>query len=344
MYEETKKEILAKIDEVNQQRCLQQIQDIVMQIKEKEDDIAEIQSEIDQITRQKTDEIQDEELNLLKLTVQKKVTEYKLLLNDKGALFEEMYSKALLMINRDQQIIKNQGEIVELQHEIEINILEIEQKSAIINELQLILKEKKEYYKELKKEIKEIEDQCEELQIILKQKEDELETLEDVLRDKEVIIEGLEKTLGEKAPILHEADRAKRETSKHFYKAVQGDVVDELLAKYINSMEVAVPIRRLGEGFYLFGTRKIYAKVLNNKLVVRVGGGFMSFTEFIDTYAMIELKKINELQAQGNWDLEQFINGVMESESPNSKQQQYEFLFYLLLTKINDICFFIQKE
>ena len=171
----------------------------------------------------------------------------------------------------------------------------------------------------MKKEIKEIEDQCEELQIILKQKEDELETLEDVLRDKEVIIEGLEKTLGEKAPILHEADRAKRETSKQFYKAVQGDQVDELLAKYINSMEVAVPIRRLGEGFYLFGTRKIYAKVLNNKLVVRVGGGFMSFTEFIDTYAMIELKKINELQAQGNWDLEQFINGVMEQESPNSK-------------------------
>lgn len=84
-------------------------------------------------------------------------------------------------------------------------------------------------------------------------------------------------------------------------------------------MEVAVPVRRLGEGFYLFGTRKIYAKVLNNKLVVRVGGGFMSFTEFIDTYAMVELKKINELQAQGNWDLEQFINGVMDQESPSKK-------------------------
>jgi len=153
----------------------------------------------------------------------------------------------------------------------------------------------------------------------LKQKEDELETLEDVLRDKEVIIEGLEKTLGEKAPVLTDADKAKRETSNNFYKAVQGDIVDELLAKYINSMEVAVPVRRLGEGFYLFGTRKIYAKVLNNKLVVRVGGGFMSFTEFIDTYAMVELKKINELQAQGNWDLEQFINGVMDQESPQSK-------------------------
>lgn len=103
-------------------------------------------------------------------------------------------------------------------------------------------------------------------------------------------------------------------------------------------MEVAVPIRRLGEGFYLFGTRKIYAKVLNNKLVVRVGGGFMSFTEFIDTYAMIELKKINELQAQGNWDLEQFINGVMENESPSSKS------YFHIFVVLNLILFLFRKN
>lgn len=127
-------------------------------------------------------------------------------------------------------------------------------------------------------------------------------------------IESLEKTLGEKAPVLTDADRAKKTTT--VYKAVKGDVVDELLGKYINSMEISVPIRRLGDGFYLFGTRKIYAKVLNNKLVVRVGGGFMNFTEFIDTYAMVELKKINELQATGNWDLNQFIADKMDEESP----------------------------
>ena len=32
------------------------------------------------------------------MTVQKKVTEYKLRLNDKAACFEEMYAKALLLI------------------------------------------------------------------------------------------------------------------------------------------------------------------------------------------------------------------------------------------------------
>jgi hypothetical protein len=58
-------------------------------------------------------------------------------------------------------------------------------------------------------------------------------------------------------------------------------------------MEISVPIRRLCDEFYFFGTRKKFAKVLNYKLVVRVGGGFMNFTEIIDTYALMELKKIN---------------------------------------------------
>ena len=58
-----------------------------------------------------------------------------------------MYSRALLMINRDKQIVQNQQEIVQLRHEIDINILEIEQKAAIIAELQEILQERKAYYK-----------------------------------------------------------------------------------------------------------------------------------------------------------------------------------------------------
>lgn len=186
------------------------------------------------------------------------------------------------MINRDKQIITNEEEIVQLKHEIDINILEIEQKTAIIAQLQQILKEKKAEYKQLKKEIKELEEQCEELSTILRQKEDEIETLEDVLRDKDITIANLEKTLGEKAPVLTDADRHNHPKKPSIYKAVTGDEVDELLAKYINEMNIQVPICRLEPGYYLFGTKKIYAKVLNYKLVVRVGGGYMSFAEFVE--------------------------------------------------------------
>jgi hypothetical protein len=45
-----------------------------------------------------------------------------------------------------------------LKHEIDINILEIEQKSAIIYELQEKLKDRKAQYKTLKQDIKELEE------------------------------------------------------------------------------------------------------------------------------------------------------------------------------------------
>ena len=46
----------------------------------------------------------------------------------------------------------------------------------------------------------------------------------------------------------------------------------------------------------MFGTRKIFAKILNGKLVIRVGGGYMVIEEFISTYAEKELVKLDTLQ------------------------------------------------
>jgi len=46
----------------------------------------------------------------------------------------------------------------------------------------------------------------------------------------------------------------------------------------------------------LFGTKKIYAKILKGNLVIRVGGGFMVIQEFIQTYADQEMAKIVAMQ------------------------------------------------
>jgi len=51
-----------------------------------------------------------------------------------------------------------------------------------------------------------------------------------------------------------------------------------------------VPIKKLSDGYYLFGTKKIYAKVLNGRLIIRVGGGFVVIEEFIKQYADKELQ------------------------------------------------------
>jgi hypothetical protein len=56
-----------------------------------------------------------------------------------------------------------------------------------------------------------------------------------------------------------------------------------------------VPITKLpGVGNYLFGTRKIFVQILENELVVRVGGGYMDIDEFLVRFTDSELTKIQK--------------------------------------------------
>ena len=106
-------------------------------------------------------------------------------------------------------------------------------------------------------------------------KEEEIERLTEILNDRDNKLAALEDNI-----------KATGETlAASLYSAIKGDLVDELLAKYINLTQCPVPIKRLGNGYYLFGTKKIFAKIMNGKLVIRVGGGFMVIEEFIAAYA-----------------------------------------------------------
>ena len=79
------------------------------------------------------------------------------------------------------------------------------------------------------------------------------------------------------------------------YRAIKGDSVDEMIANVINIKSCDVPISRCGGGNYIFGTKKIFTKIMNNKLVVRVGGGYMSMDEFIQTHAESERLRIERM-------------------------------------------------
>ena len=79
------------------------------------------------------------------------------------------------------------------------------------------------------------------------------------------------------------------------YKACKGDSVDEMLASVLSIKNCEIPISRVSEGWYMFGSKKIYTKIMNNKLVCRVGGGFMNMDEFISTYAESERLKLERM-------------------------------------------------
>ena len=79
------------------------------------------------------------------------------------------------------------------------------------------------------------------------------------------------------------------------YRAMKGDSVDEMLANVLNIKNCEIPISRIGDGWYMFGSKKIYAKIMNNKLVCRVGGGFSNMEEFIKDYAESERLKLERM-------------------------------------------------
>ena len=104
-----------------------------------------------------------------------------------------------------------------------------------------------------------------------------------------------------------------------YHQPIKGDILDNMLFQYINAANCGVPIRRLGNGFYLFGTKKIWAKSLNGKLVIKVGGGYMVIEEFIAVYADSEMAKITKLSDEQLQSLAQRGEMITTEVDPNKK-------------------------
>ena len=70
------------------------------------------------------------------------------------------------------------------------------------------------------------------------------------------------------------------------YIPVKDDTIDLRLAEYINNYperaKLKIMFMRESEGIYQFGTKKIYVRVDNDRINIRVGGGFLSIDEFLD--------------------------------------------------------------
>ena len=78
---------------------------------------------------------------------------------------------------------------------------------------------------------------------------------------------------------------------------VPGDQIDEMFAAQVNSCVHNVGVQRLGNDTYMYGSKKVSAKIMNDKLVIRVNGGYMLIEEFLRSYGEAE-SKIQSIQDQ----------------------------------------------
>ena len=116
-----------------------------------------------------------------------------------------------------------------------------------------------------------------------------MEKLEEEIAIKNEIIADLQAQLN----ALLNRKAPPKKPKNQFYVPVKNDLVDERLADYINEFGSPVPWKRISEGNYIYGTKKVSVKYMRNHLIIKVGGGSMMAEEFVANYEDIELAKIN---------------------------------------------------
>ncbi|CDW90226.1 UNKNOWN [Stylonychia lemnae] len=84
----------------------------------------------------------------------------------------------------------------------------------------------------------------------------------------------------------------KKPKEQPFKPPSNADEIDLMLAEMLQKLGINVSIKKLGGGYYMFGSKKIFCKIINGKLVVRVGGGYMGIEDFILQYGQQEADKL----------------------------------------------------
>ena len=138
---------------------------------------------------------------------------------------------------------------------------------------------------DLREELRDLDDELvardskiAELEDAVRGKDGELQDLEELIMQKDRILSQLNEDIlsAEEMRRLENENRRKREIEEIITKAnqprkpyvpIKGDPVDEMMAKHINECPFFVPLERLAEGHYMVGTKKVYAKIMNGKLM-----------------------------------------------------------------------------
>jgi esterase/lipase len=79
------------------------------------------------------------------------------------------------------------------------------------------------------------------------------------------------------------------------YQPVKDDFTDKKVAEFINNNhshgKASLFFVREQEGIYTYGKKRLFIKVENDQVIVRVGGGYEKIDQFIESHCPFEVRK-----------------------------------------------------
>lgn len=101
------------------------------------------------------------------------------------------------------------------------------------------------------------------------------------------------------------------------YVPLEADFIDEALGKYLNERDgnMLVTFVREAYGVYWYGTKKVMISVERGKVIVKVGGGYMPISVFIDNYMESEVEKQGKLSPRAKKTVQNYESGNLLDEN-----------------------------
>ena len=224
---------------------------------------------------------------------------------------EERYKEQLL--EKEKKI----NDLVYIVKTYKISEQMLAERDKIIEELRKQIAELKETIRKLQEERDRLQNEIFRLtEELIKQSKtnlDQLNTINKICEDNKRLQQNLDSAI--------ECIPLRRESSK--YVPTKGDKIDKRLSVFINkSKNLPIQFIRIGEGLYTFGTKKIAVKILNGKIVIRVGGGYLMIEEFLRLYTFSELKKLSEIAKTGKNPVPEAKKDIKEKEKENKEKEK----------------------
>jgi len=121
--------------------------------------------------------------------------------------------------------------------------------------------------------------------------------------------------------------------SQEVYVPEKGDMIDNAVADFINTgadvSRLKLLFIRETDGVYQFGSKRVYVKLEGGRILIRVGGGFLTIDEFIEQYAPLEMEKLSRTdplkKLSQNIAINKSLIGKCVNQIEKSKTQAYEY-------------------
>ena len=273
------------------------VQELMEELRAKQRELSMLESQRQAWEREASPEgsYKDSEIQRLREQIRGLNSQFLAVLEEQNRIYEDLTTQTKELINLNGEIQVQVQESSRFKQEYEFLSREFAEREKLLHGLQADVADKQRLIDALKDQLARKQEEFEELQGVLRDAMNEGRDLDSMISERDSIIAQLEAQL-KQINIKREAIQSTTVTTTYQQQSfIPESDIDAHFADWLARSGCKVPFKKLGGGYYIFGTKKVYAKILNSQLVIRVGGGYMGMEEFIATYGESEMNKVNQI-------------------------------------------------